>query len=623
MKMNYLKMTLGVLAAALAVSGCASVEHTDVLVIGGGASGISAAVQTARMGVPVMVVEETPWVGGMLTSAGVSCIDGNYRLQGGIFGEFADSLAQRYGGWDALKTGWVSNINFEPSVGQEVLTNIAASCGNLLSLRRETAMLDVTREEDLWKVKLKDKEGKKYIVTADVLIDATELGDVAKACGVEYSIGMEAASQTGESIAPEAANDIIQDLTYVAVLKDYGPDADMTIEKPEGYDPQMFANSCDNPLAVQPLETGQTLWPAEMMISYGRLPGGKYMINWPIYGNDYYVNSIDMTPRERKEAYAQAKNFTLCFLYFIQTELGMKNLGIADDEFPTEDGLPFFPYHRESRRIKGKAFLTLDAAAAPYDYKSPYYRTSIAVGDYPVDHHHYRHPSWKTLPDLKFYPVPSFSVPMGVMLPENVENLIVAEKSVSVSNLINGATRLQPVVMQLGQAAGALAATACNEGKPVSSVKIRKVQQALLKSGAYLMPFLDLPKDHRHFKVLQRIGVTGILRGEGRQEGWANQTWFRADDPLRAEDIYASDYSPIPLDFGQGELKIGDMLGLLKQLRGYLHVAGITDAQWWKSLGLEDYDPSRVMTRLEAAVVIDATFDPFWMFDVNYSGKLR
>ena len=170
MKMNYLKMTLGVLAAALAVSGCASVEHTDVLVVGGGASGISAAVQTARMGVPVMVVEETPWVGGMLTSAGVSCIDGNYRLQGGIFGEFADSLAQRYGGWDALKTGWVSNINFEPSVGQEVLTNIAASCGSLLSLRRETTMLDVTREEDLWKVKLKDKEGKTFEIPADSVI---------------------------------------------------------------------------------------------------------------------------------------------------------------------------------------------------------------------------------------------------------------------------------------------------------------------------------------------------------------------------------------------------------------------------------------------------------------------
>ena len=611
------------LLAALCVVSCVQTEHIDVLVVGGGASGISAGVQAARMGVPVMVVEETPWVGGMLTSAGVSCIDGNYKLQGGIFGEFADSLAQRYGGFDALKTGWVSNINFEPSVGQEIFTNIAAACGRNLSLRRETSMLEVTREEDLWKVKLKDKDGKKYIVTADVLIDATELGDVAKACGVEYSIGMDAASETGESIAPETANDIIQDLTYVAVLKDYGPDADMTIEKPEGYDPQVFANSCDNPMTVTPLETGQALWSPQMMISYGKLPGGKYMINWPIYGNDYYVNSIEMTPRERKEAYAKAKNFTLCFLYFIQTELGMKNLGIADDEFPTEDGLPFFPYHRESRRIAGKAFLTLDAAAAPYDYELPYYRTAIAVGDYPVDHHHFRHPSWQTLPDLEFYPIPSFSVPMGVMLPKDVENLIVTEKSVSVSNLINGATRLQPVVMQLGQAAGALAAIARNEGKSVSSVKIRKVQQALLKSGGYLMPFLDLPKDHRHFKTLQRIGVTGILRGEGRQEGWANQTWFRADDPLKAEEIFATDFSPIPLNFGKGELKVGDMLDLLEQLRGYLHAGGMTDAQWWESLGLKDYDRSRVMTRLEAAVVIDATFDPFWMFDVNYSGKLR
>lgn len=602
---------------------CTEAAYVDVLVVGGGASGISAAVQTARMGVPVMVVEETPWLGGMLTSAGVSCIDGNYKLQGGIFGEFADSLAQRYGSWDALKTGWVSNINFEPSVGQDIFTNMAAACGNLLTVRRETVVLDITREDDLWKVKLKDKDGKKYMVTADVLIDATELGDIAKACGVEYSIGMDAASRTGESIAPETANDIIQDLTYVAVLKDYGPDADMTIEKPEGYDPQVFANSCDNPLTVTPLETGQALWSPQMMISYGKLPGGKYMINWPIYGNDYYANTIEMTPREREEAYAKAKNFTLCFLYFIQTELGMKNLGVADDEFPTEDGLPFFPYHRESRRIAGKAFLTIDAAAAPYEYDLPYYRTAIAVGDYAVDHHHFRHPAWQTLPDLEFYPIPSFSVPMGVMLPKDVENLIVTEKSVSVSNLINGATRLQPVVMQLGQAAGALAAIARNEGKPVSSVKVRKVQQAILKSGGYLMPFLDLPKDHRHFKVLQRIGVTGILRGEGRQEGWANQTWFRAEDPLRAEDIYASDYSPVPLNFGKGELKIGDMLGLLEQLRGYLHAGGMTDEQWWESLGLKDYDPSRVMTRLEAAVVIDATFDPFWMSDVNYSGKLR
>lgn len=610
-----------VLASLIGLVSCTGPQHVDVLVIGGGASGISAGVQSARMGVRTMVVEQTPWVGGMLTSAGVSCIDGNYNMRSGIFGEFADSLSWRYGGWEALKTGWVSHINFEPHVGQQVLTNIATSCGDLLDIRRETEMLSVKKVDQVWEVVLKSSEGKKYTVTADVLIDGTELGDVAKACGVEYNIGMESSSDTGESIAPAQANDVIQDLTYVAILKDYGPDADMTLEKPDGYDPSLFANCAVNPRNTVS-ETGQTIWSAQMMITYGRTPGGKYMINWPIYGNDYYVNSIEMNPEERAEAYEKAKDFTRCFIYFIQTELGMKNLGIADDEFPSEDGLALMPYHRESRRIVGEAFLTLDAAAKPYGFRYPYYRTGIAVGDYAVDHHHFRHPDWKNLPDLHFYPIPSFNVPMGVMIPKqkDIENLIVAEKSVSVSNLINGATRLQPVVMQIGQAAGALAALSQIKGKPVRAVSVRDVQKVLLDAGCYIMPYLDLPKDHRHFKALQKIGATGILRGEGRNVGWANQTWFRADDPLLTEDIYVSGYYNRPLPLDKGPVSVGQLLEVLENMGA--SIPGDVKS-WWEHLGLVNFRPDRTATRLEAAVVLDSLFDPFVMFPVDLNGNLR
>ena len=602
----------------------AATYDVDVLVVGGGASGISAGVQSARMGVQTMIVEETPWVGGMLTAAGVSCVDGNYRLQSGIFGEFADSLAQRYGGWEALKTGWVSHINFEPHVGQEVLTNIANGCEKL-EIIREAAMVSVKGVEGDWTVIFEGKDGKKFAVNAGVLIDGTELGDVAKACGVEYKIGMEAASDTGESIAPEQANDVIQDLTFVTILKDYGKDADMTIAKPEGYDPTPFYNSAVNPNNVVmedgKTETGQTIWSPGMMITYGKTPNGKYMINWPIYGNDYYINSIEMTPAERKEAYKKAKNFTLSFIYFIQTELGMKHLGLADDEFPTEDKLAFIPYHRESRRIVGEAFFTLDAAAAPYDFKHAYYRTGIAVGDYAVDHHHFRHPDWKNLPDLHFYPIPSYNVPMGVLVPkqDDVKDLLVAEKSVSVSNLINGATRLQPVVMQLGQAAGAIAALSQLQGKSVDKVDIRQVQAALLDAGCYIMPYLDLPKDHKHFKAIQRIGATGILRGEGRNVGWANQTWFRTDDPLMAEEIFYSDFYPGDLGLGKGEVTVGQLVSAFRRM-------GVTIPQrvdaWWALHGLENYNPKRVATRLEAAVLIDALFNPFENFRVDYEGNI-
>ena len=95
------------------------------------------------------------------------------------------------------------------------------------------------------------------------------------------------------------------------------------------------------------------VWSKDMMITYGKLPNNKYMINWPIEGNDYYVNLIEMTREEREEALKYAKHYTMCFVYFLQHELGFNTLGLADDEYPTADKLPFIPYHRESRRIHG------------------------------------------------------------------------------------------------------------------------------------------------------------------------------------------------------------------------------------------------------------------------------
>lgn len=617
-----MRMRKTVLAAMMtAVLSCTDVAEVDVLVVGGGASGVTAGVQAARMGVNTLILEEGPWLGGMLTSAGVSCIDGNYNMRSGIFGEFLDSLAARYGGYDALKTGWVSNVCFEPQVGQEIFTSMTEACTDVLSVDRNSKVLKVEKIEGDWIVTYMNESGRRHRVSADVLIDATELGDIAAMCGVEYSIGMESSDATGEDIAPDQANDIIQDLTYVAVLKDYGQGADKTIAEPDGYDPSLYADCCVNQLNTCEGKTsmGQVLWPADQMLAYGALPGGRYMLNWPINGNDSYVNIIEMDDEQRKEALQQAKNITLGYVYFIQTELGMKHLGIADDVFPSEDGLALMPYHRESRRIKGEAFFTVDAAAGPYEYEHPYYRTGIAVGDYAVDHHHYRHPQWNSLPDLHFYPIPSFNVPLGCLIPVGADNLIVAEKSVSVSNLMNGATRLQPVVMQLGQAAGVVAANAVKTGRKVRNVGVRSVQKTLLDAGCYIMPYLDLPKDHPHFKAVQRIGATGILRGEGRNVGWSNQTWFRAGDPLMADEVFVSEMYSGDVPLPPGQVTAGTLIGVLRSV-GF----GIPSdhSQWWKGLGLEDFDVGRAVTRLEAAVVIDSVINPFYMFEVNLKGEV-
>lgn len=587
------------IVAVVVMAACSSENSSqryDVIVIGGGVSGTTAGIRSARCGAQTLIVEQGPWLGGMLTSAGVSATDGNYRLRGGMWGELRDSLEAHYGGVEALKTGWVSNLMFEPSVGARIFRAMAER-EERLTVKFETEVRAIERTQDGWSITLEDADGCQTVL-CEVLIDGTELGDVAAELGVKYDIGMESRYATGEDIAPEEANDIIQDLTMVMILKDYG--RDMTIERPADYDSTLFACACDNPICRTPKEANR-LWSKHMMMTYGRLPGGKIMINWPIEGNDYYTNMIEMSREEREEAVARAKQHSLCFLYFIQKDLGLNTLYLADDEFPTPDLMPIMPYHRESRRTDGEVRFELNHITAPYDYTL--YRTAIGVGDYPVDQHHTRYTGWEALPNLYFHSIPSYGLPMGVLLPKGVDGLIVAEKSISVSNIVNGSTRLQPVVMQIGEAAGIIAALAVEQGIEPREVAVRDVQREVLAGGGYLLPFLDIPATDPHFQSLQRIGVTGIMESVGMTVGWENQTWFRAEEPITLDELSAGlhRFNPaIPHIAEERNVTIADII----------HYGSVTAAMW-EAWGLENFDPERDATRLECAVVVDHILNPF------------
>ena len=600
--------------------GCSTtVYKTEVLVIGGGAAGTAAALASARAGAKTVLVEKGPWLGGMLTSAGVSAVDGNTKLPGGIWGEFRDSLIQRYGSAEALKTGWVSNHMFEPSIGAAIFSNMTTAEKNL-DVFFETPWQSLEKIEKGWKVSVL-KDGKKRTIISSQLIDATELGDLAAAIGVPYHVGMDSKDRYNEAIAPPQANNVIQDLTFVLILKEY--DQPVAISKPEGYDPTLFYCATANKKCKDSTSMNRVLWAKDKMITYGKLPNKKYMINWPINGNDFYTNTIEMTSEERDVSYEKAKLKSLQFLYYLQTELGFKNFGIASNEFPTEDGFPLIPYHRESRRIVGEVTLTVNYIAKPYDQSLPLYRTAIAVGDYPVDHHHAAHPKASELPELHFYPVPSYSIPMGSLIPTSEENLIITEKSISVSNIVNGTTRLQPVVLQLGQAAGVMAAIAYNENKPPREISVRRVQKKLLEAGGYLLPFLDVPKNHPHFKPYQRIGVTGILRGVGKNVGWENQTWFYPEKPLKASEVHLAPWISIKEFPFPKHPKIKNVLAWFNTI--------LPEEQKPKWLSMPNeikrkftfnsFNIDAPMSRGQFAVLLDTLVNPFAV-EIQHNGKL-
>ncbi|MFC6997253.1 FAD-dependent oxidoreductase [Rufibacter roseus] len=602
---------------AAKVPAIAQTVKTELLIIGGGASGTTAGVQAARMGTNVLIIEETQWLGGMLTSAGVSAIDGNHQMPSGLWGEFRQKLYNYYGGPAAVETGWVSNTLFEPSVGNKLLKELAQEKN--LTIWYNTKWEDLKKTEYGWKVTVRQGK-KKRAVEAKLIIDATELGDVMAKAGATYDIGMDSRYETGEEFAPEKANDIIQDMTYVVVLKDYGKGKDKTIKKPAGYNPKEFDCACD---VSDPAADGGPNENCLEMMGYGKLPNNKYMINWPKCGNDIYLNIIEKSPEERAEALKEAKLHTLRFLYYLQTELGFKNLGIADDEFPTADKLPMIPYHRESRRVDGLARFALQHVAKPFDQKEAYYRTGIAVGDYTIDHHHLKNPE---APDIDFVKikVPSYNVPLGSLIPKGVEDLIVAEKSISVTNIVNGATRLQPVVLGIGQAAGALAGVALKNNVEPREVSIREVQQVLLDSKAYLMPYIDVKPQDPHFQAIQRIGATGILKGVGLPYKWANQTWFYPERPISEYELVSG------LKLYYEELKAFQASGQNLTLKVFAEVLSAIDpaltyekvaAEWVKLQLGEQAAPEVELNRRQAAVMVDQLLNPFAK-PVDFNGQL-
>lgn len=600
------------------------VLHTEVLVVGGSASGASAALSSARLGVKTTLIERNSWLGGMLTAAGVSAVDGNTKLPSGIWGEFRDSLINHYGSKKALQTGWVSNHLFEPSIGNQIFQNMIKN-ETLIEPYFGVKVAAIEKNDKGWKVEV-DGKHQTFTIQTKIIIDATELGDIVAKVEIPNDIGMDSRQTYGEDIAPEKENNVIQDLTYVMILEDYG--VDKTIEKPKGYDPQVFYCASDSNLCQNSEFLNRTLWPKDSLLSYGRLPNGKVMINWPINGNDYYVNAIEQTEKEREKSFEAAKRKSLQFLYYLQSELGFNTYGLSEDEFPTSDGFPLIPYHRESRRIHGITTLTLNHIARPYDQEQLLYRTGIAVGDYPVDHHHASHPNAANLPELHFYPVPSYSLPMGCLLPKEMENFIVAEKSISVTNIVNGTTRLQPVVMQIGQAAGVLAALSIKGDIPPKSVDLREVQNQLLAQGGYLLPYLDVTKNHPRFKVYQRIGATGILRGTGMNVGWENQTWFFPDQKMSSKDLdhALSILNKIKSITNPKSLKNRDMIEWFKKLNLVFSPENSTPHWLTNIQNFQDFIQNEIIAheninRGDFALVIDELIDPFNRWPIDHYGK--
>ncbi len=463
----------------------------DVLIVGGGTGGVAAALAAARRGREVTLVEETDWLGGQMTSQGVSALDEHEYIEtfGGTASYYAlrNAIRAHYGHANPGNC-WVTRLAFEPRVALTMIEQMLPA--NVTVCRRMKAVSSTTEADRITSVTcLGLDDGALVRFRPQMVIDATELGDLLPLSGTEYVVGAETVAETGEPQAqPHAPKPhCVQSFTYTFACERRPPGEHHVIVKPEKYEHYRRVQPYTLEIEVHGGEiygehsgflqyglydtlpgTKGGLWTYRRLLD-GALVGGNdvTMFNWP--GNDYRDrNIIDCAPHEAVQALQDAKLVSLGFLYWLQAQA--PELRLRPDVMDTADGLSKHPYIRESRRIKALKTIVEQEVSARYQkaaVAAPF-ADSVGVGWYPIDIH-------RSGPDdigasCRTKP---FQIPMGALIPLRMQNLVAGGKNLGTTHITNGCYRLHPVEWNVGEAAGALAAFALDHSVRPAAVRSR------------------------------------------------------------------------------------------------------------------------------------------------------
>lgn len=549
------KIFTAIVALVLMVScqECEKVDY-DVIVAGGGTGGFAAAVQAARQGCDVLLLEETDWLGGQMSAAGVGTMDeGTPRIREyGIYKEFCDRAAEYYAGLDLINNLCYFKtccISVEPFVGQKIIYDMIDDANEnyeghidvkliskVISVKKDAdAVVGVTVESGL-----EQKTRGDY--TCKVLVDATEYGDVIPLTGARYLI----AKHFSDSID---VNSNIQHFTWTAIVKEYDegvPEELKVTLKPKNYNKYLWRyawiqNYADD---LHNVYANPTSW--NSIAQYRGMPDSnrpgvqdhtvKTELN--VSQNDVHVTVEDcVNPQAKLMKGIEMRLKTLGLIYYMQNELGLNwsvdpaegydtpyNHYITDRMIEADSTLapfrnilihfPVMPYVRESNRIVGQHILIsteINRVAGPRAFED-----ALVLCDYPEDLHG---SSKKTDMDVQVDPdaeyattmanwddrCGEFQVPLTSLIPENVDGLLAAEKNISQSRLVNGATRLQPSTMNVGQAVGNIAALAVKydvQPREIPSIFVQ-LEQVKAKSPIWIEHISDITVESEGWNYAQ------------------------------------------------------------------------------------------------------------------------
>ncbi len=497
-------------------------EHFDVVVVGGGMSGLCAAMASARHGAKTALVHDRSVFGGNASSetrmhiSGASC---------------------HWGKKNAAETGILMELQLENKRINDSY-NFSLWDGVLWSSALQTKNLTLFMNTTMDKVHSDGKEIQsiecyqmttetRYELTADVFIDSTGNGTLGYFAGNEYAIGREDGKTYGEKDAPEKPDGETMGNTIYFVAHDAGHP--VTFIKPSWAntypDESMFKHRYHGNIVVyHDADDVVVLKPGDSYENHRDQLVEKYDVKsgywWIELGGDW-DDIIKQSEDIRWELYK--------IVYGVWDHI--KNHGDHGAENYELDWVGTVSGMRESRRMMGDYILTENDIISNNERDD-----GVAYGGWPMDEH-VAGGFWakggipsrvRSFPGL-------YAIPYGCYCAKTIKNLMITGRVISASKLAMGSSRVMGTCAIGGQAAGTAAAMASRahlEPSEFGKRHIQELRQELLKDDCYILGAknedpLDIARTATVSATSEKPGYEAakVINGVSRAVGGESNMW--------------------------------------------------------------------------------------------------
>ncbi len=490
---------------------------SDVVVYGGTSSGVVAAVQAARLGRSVILIEPGRHLGG-LSSGGLGATDiGNKKAIGGISREFYRRLGKHYGN--------AENWTFEPHVAEQVFGDMIREADVRVDFEERLDRQDGVVIHDGAIASIRMESGREY--RGRVFIDATYEGDLMALVGVPFHVGRESNDTYGETLNGVQTKHAIFHQFKVAIdpwvvpgdpssgllphIQEGGPGEEGSGDhRVQGYCfrmcltndpanrlpfPRPQAYDADNyELLLRYLQAGH--WTVMKLST--PMPNSKTDTNnkgafaTDFVGGNYEYPEGDYATRER--IIQEHRDYQQGLMWFLANDPRvppavhdeMQQWGLPKDEFTDNGGWPHQLYVREARRMISDYVMTEQNCVGIRDIDD-----AVGLAAYTMDSHHVQRyvkdgRVWNE-GDVEVGGFGPYPIAWRSIRParRDCTNLLVPV-CLSASHIAYGSIRMEPVFMVLGQSAATAASMAIETDVAVQDISVPELQRRLRSDGQIL-----------------------------------------------------------------------------------------------------------------------------------------